>query len=348
MQPIARLQSLNMKLEPHQRKDRRSATRVNTKYVQPSYEAVGVEIRSQIPLPELDQATRESSVNGCIQIKVGKVHEQPFKNACRKPWFNLIAKNHCIIEIPNVARFSIIDGETITVDRRVEARAENASKPKDVRTYLLGSVLAAALYQRGAFVLHASAIQAPTGIWAFAGPSGAGKSTLVAWIAKHLGLAVYTDDIGCILPDVSPTVLYPGPPRLKLWKDTLKSLGIAHEGLIRDSSRADKYHISTRTPPSAGNSDLRGLIYLLPPCSDSSGCRLDRLSGVRSYQTIMASRYRPEVSHQVCDSAQMHKAGGMISQSIDVYELTRPWSLEVIKSQIDTLHPLFFGSQANA
>ena len=62
-----------------------------------------------------------------------------------------------------------------------------------IAEYVSGMTLAVVLQQRGALVLHASAVDLGGAVVAFTGPSGAGKSTTASVFAAR-GYPVVTDD----------------------------------------------------------------------------------------------------------------------------------------------------------
>lgn len=90
--------------------------------------------------------------------------------------------------IENVATFSVAGGESIAVKPHGKASRQT------VRTFLLGSGLAALFHQRGDLILHASAVETPAGAVLFCGRKGAGKSTVAAALAAG-GLPLIAEDL---------------------------------------------------------------------------------------------------------------------------------------------------------
>ncbi|MDX8394562.1 MAG: hypothetical protein R8K21_08285, partial [Mariprofundales bacterium] len=118
--------------------------------------------------------TTDSTDHNDLTIKYGEVSaaglEQPKKFT---PFFQC-AKDNLWLNVPDIARFLISNGNSITVES-----AKN-SDPQSIRLFLLGSCLGAILHQRGMLILHANAIRFDDGCVLFAGTSGQGKSTLAA------------------------------------------------------------------------------------------------------------------------------------------------------------------------
>ncbi|HEX2724887.1 MAG TPA: hypothetical protein VHN20_03595, partial [Beijerinckiaceae bacterium] len=123
-----------------------------------------------------------------------------------------------LLEIPDVARFRIDQGQRITVEQA------DGSDPRDVRLFLLGSAMGIALHQRGMLPLHANAVVIGAAAVAFTGASGMGKSTLAAWFHDR-GCRLLADDVVVIGLGESGPLAYPGLPRLRLRRDALLASG---------------------------------------------------------------------------------------------------------------------------
>jgi hypothetical protein len=199
------------------------------------YEVAGLRLRSEISLPELavaEPAAREPDV--CVEL--GPVPEK-LSGASSTSSVTEISQDDVLIKVPGVARYRAQSGQRIRIEPMPGARAS------DLRLFLLGSALGAIYFQRGDFPLHASVVVVRGAAVAFTGGSGAGKSTMAAWLHAQ-GFPLLCDDV-CVVrfdSDGKP-VAYPGFPRLKLWKDTLTAFEIDAGKLLRDYSRADKYHL---------------------------------------------------------------------------------------------------------
>jgi hypothetical protein len=111
---------------------------------------------------------------------------------------------------PEFGAFAVRGGTEITVDPAPIAREQ------DLRVAVLGPALAVLLHQRGAFVLHASAVAIQGGAVAFLGDRGWGKSTMAAALYAR-GHQLLADDVVALKINEThaPTVL-PGFPQFKL------------------------------------------------------------------------------------------------------------------------------------
>ena len=213
--------------------------------------AYGLTIHSDLLLPELGAAQQGDGCGVELEVRIG--------SPARKDDLVVEPPHDFCVELetawliwPDVGRFEL---STSRHCREGQATRGLVSKilihpapdvdDATLRAFLLGPVLAIALYQRGFLVLHASSIafQECDGKWGavgFLGHSGAGKSTMVAALHAR-GHRVISDDIIAVpmpakvgLNGTSSEVvgemeahpaIYPGYPQLRLWPQSLAALG---------------------------------------------------------------------------------------------------------------------------
>ena len=244
--------------------------------------------------------------------------------------------DRCQINIEGIARYRIEHGQRLLLDRRVPRDVSPAADPGDIRLFLLGGALGALLHQRHWLPLHVSALKTPGGVWAFTGHSGAGKSTLSAWLHHSRGWPLVTDDVAVIKPHEDKPYLHPGPPRVKLWKDALEVLGIQTEGLVRDLTRMDKYHLMLRESFQSIAHPLAALV-ILERVADGEPVSLERIKGVDAFKIIMRSLYRPEMAEKFNGSSGLMLHAASLSRQIRVYRYRRPWVLEDFEENLQLL-----------
>lgn len=199
------------------------------------YVIAGLDIRSEIPLPEL-QPREAVSDSPDIEIKVAAPFAPTEPTAAKTASADVSAEG-VRINVPDIGRYTVTGGSRILVEPA--AGVEAAS----LRLFLLGSAFGAIFFQRGFFPLHASVVVINGAAVAFSGDSGAGKSTMAAWMNRN-GYPLLCDDV-CVVrfgEDDVP-LAYPGFPRLKLWQDALKHFDIETRDLQRDYFRNNKYHL---------------------------------------------------------------------------------------------------------
>lgn len=163
----------------------------------------------------------------------------------------------------------------------------------NIRVWLLGTVVAAILHQRGYLPIHANVIVHGEEAAAFAGDSGAGKSTLAAWMQARRR-QVLADDLCAIRLSDGEAAVFEGVPRMKLWEETLRAFGRTPEGLAKVASDLDKYHVPLEAAPREGS--LRPLpltrIYLLDRAGAGEPFRIERLSGIAAADGVLANAFR--------------------------------------------------------
>jgi hypothetical protein len=137
---------------------------------------------------------------------------------------HIVTPAHAFLTYPEIADLSVADGNDVRL-----APAPGV----DVRLLhqlIVGPAMALVLQQRGALVLHASAVRSPRGALLFMGSSGWGKSTTAA--------RLYFAGRPCVADDVAPVSLRgghvrvdPAYPAFKLWPDAARRQGLRVEDL---------------------------------------------------------------------------------------------------------------------
>jgi hypothetical protein len=199
-----------------------------------TYQVHGLTLASQLPIPDLAPSTRSPQAH----IRLGPVPDQLQTPPVKKHVLYDIAEREVIIHLEKIAqaRIWVRDGQDITVQLLPDA------DPKLVREYLLGPALSILLYQRGAYLLHGSAVHSPHGAVLFVGESGAGKSTTAAGFQAR-GWPLITDDMGLIQVRAGQAWISPGSQRLKLWQDSLTALDLDQTEGERISQNFQKFAI---------------------------------------------------------------------------------------------------------
>ncbi len=197
------------------------------------YTAYGLNIHSQIPLPELLPAR-----NGQADISIcyGEAPASLPNSSSRCGIWEAVPGKF-LLDVAQIARYFIIDGREIRVERA------EGSTDDEVRAFLLGSALAALLQQRDILTLHASAIETDHGAVLFLGRSGSGKSTLLTSLVQR-GYAMLADDVTGITLDKNglPQAL-PAFPCARLWADVTDKLHYADRVLQRVRAELEKYRL---------------------------------------------------------------------------------------------------------
>ena len=183
--------------------------------------------------------------------------------------------------------------------RRVQARAMPDANALAFQTYLLVDALLFAMIRMGREPLHATAVHTPEGVIAFAGESGVGKSTLGALFVRA-GYQLVTDDMLVLAPEQAGFVAHPGPPRLKLHRETADRIFDAGYRGIPMNPTTDKLLIPLGPAQAVRGPRRFHALYLLQPAdnriapSDPCLCRLTPSEAVPKIVALTASHWTDE------------------------------------------------------
>lgn len=177
-----------------------------------SYKAFGLNILSDVQLPELFKPDQEERVD--IVIESSDLTELWYDLSGSQQKI-LTKKNLFMFQFPNVATYVVQDGKKIIVS------SMGGADEDQVRLYILGTCMGALLMQRKILPLHGSAVAINGKAYAFVGEQGAGKSTLAAAFLER-GYKLLSDDvIGVSLNEEGIPQVTPSYPQQKLWEDCL-------------------------------------------------------------------------------------------------------------------------------
>ncbi|NJC06133.1 hypothetical protein GGQ97_001926 [Sphingomonas kaistensis] len=265
----------------------------------------GLTLSSELPLPGLVAAPEGSAVD--VTICRGSVGAE------------------ADLVIPEAGSFVVRAGREIIVD------ALPGIPERNVRLFLLGSAMGLLLHQRGLFPLHANAVALDGRAIAVAGATGAGKSTLAAWFSRQ-GLGLVGDDVIALKPTGEGMVALPGPPRVRLWRQSLDTFGLGSEGLEPSyvDPGFDKWDLPVPLSDHEADELPLGCIYVL---SDGPGIAIHRLGGAAAAGALFDHTYRGAYVEQVGGAAGHWQAVARIAASVPVFSLERPRDL----SQLDGL-----------
>jgi hypothetical protein len=185
-----------------------------------SYQAYGLNIRSDFPLPELLQGGDEAD----IYIQKGKLKPPPLEpTSINRQGIEALfggTPQEAYLHWQGIATLLAKDGTTLIVEPD-----SNDIEPQLLNLYILSEALGIILYQRGLFLLHASAIKIGEQVVIFAGTPGAGKSTTAAAFAR-CGYTVLADDmVAMSLDSAGKLMVYPAFPQIKILPSAVKGLG---------------------------------------------------------------------------------------------------------------------------
>jgi hypothetical protein len=184
------------------------------------YTAFGLNIYSDLELPELLPATsgEDLAILEKEFIIPSKLYPSYIHRMGCEALFGM-SKHALFLCWPTIATFKITN-EAIVVHPK--------EKIKDIRIfnqYLLSETIGLALFLKGYFLLHASAVTSGDKAIIFAGPGGVGKSTTAGLLLK-LGYKLIADDLVALKLNANKVIVYPSIPQLKLWPDSIDAINL--------------------------------------------------------------------------------------------------------------------------
>jgi len=185
-----------------------------------NYWAYGLEIQSALALPEFVAFGAGADVT----IRCSRADCVP-PDAEDRPWYIQVTREEALLFFRDVGVFRVREGREIRISR---APGTDDSR---LRLYLVGTVMAVLLYQRGMLVLHASVVEIDGTAVAVLGTSGAGKSSIAAALHAR-GHRVIVDDVAAVDTTTGTARVVPAFPQLKLHPAVARSLGYDTESLL--------------------------------------------------------------------------------------------------------------------
>jgi len=289
-----------------------------------NYQVFGLKIGSDLELPELFADDSDGASD--VTIQCGTI---------RGEWDAGLHSDSgaLVLVIPQVARFRIAGGQSITVE------PDTGVPERNVRLFLLGSAFGALLHQRGLLPLHANAVEIEGKAVAFMGESGAGKSTLAAWFHDR-GHRILADDV-CVVRSTQTgrPIISSGLPRLRLWAEALaltgRDVASFDRSYLADADHVDKFDVPIKGSAGAGLEMDLGALYLLRRGDEFS---VVELSGAEAGEAVIANTYRGSYVAAVNGHENLWRTAVEVVRSTPVYRVTRKWDLSKLDDQCQRLN----------
>jgi hypothetical protein len=201
------------------------------------YKAFGLNICSEISLPELSVGENVPDIDLFIKagdIQLPKLLKTPIYRRGIRAMFGTGKAGSLILHWQEIADFEAIDGSTLIV-------SPYTTDPNLISLFTVSEAIGLILFQRGHFLLHASAVKVGNEAWCFMGNPGAGKSTTAAAFIKA-GCELLSDDLTAITFDsTGAPYIVPAYPQLKIWDNTVKGLEYDRNELQPVSEGVNKF-----------------------------------------------------------------------------------------------------------
>lgn len=244
-----------------------------------TYRAYDLNIRSNIELPQLNPVSAEVID---LTIRSGPVSSAGLDKALVLKPLSQLNNDSLWFRVPGIAKFLVENGD------RISFEAEAGTSLDDIRVYLLGTCLAAILYQKQRLVLRGAVVaKDEQSCFLLSGLGPVGKSAVAAYLHQQ-GYSLLADEF-CVID--SRVMVSPGFPRLKLWRDTLDRLEIGVDSLTPIRSAVKKYWL----PVDSGFCDTPrkvSTVYILR-LHNSDEFLFEEIRGVPKLQTLKQLGYQP-------------------------------------------------------
>jgi hypothetical protein len=280
------------------------------------YKAFGLNIISDISLPELVQVSGHNDLTG-VEISFGDL---------TKEWTELeinevaifVKENLVMFQIPSTAIFSIQEGKRIIVSPLSNFSEDSA------RLFILGTCMGAILLQRKILPLHGSAIVIDGKAYGFVGDSGAGKSTLASAFINS-GHQLLTDDVIAVsLSHDGIPVVTPSYPQQKLWQESLNEFGLENHQYRPLLERETKFAVPVPSHFIADSIPLAGVFELVKTKNEE--IEIKQIKGLERLHTLFYHTYR---NFMIAPAGLIEWHFNTMTRfvnKIDIYQLRRPVS----------------------
>lgn len=295
------------------------------------YEIGGIVLEADILLPELIPACAARADVFFGLLAAGTPDEEP--RSWVRRWslgendgdaWALFARQEggWLIRFPSCGDFRISsDG------RRIVCRPLPGIPAATIRHLLLDQAMPLALSQRGACVLHASAVALGQHALGFIGQSGSGKSTLAATLAGY-GAELLCDDCLIAKEEGSAWHLLPYYPGVRLWPETARNIGLGRSHATEVAHYTQKLRIGDEAtlPFRRLATPLGGLCFL---CEEGDEVSIRRLTAREAFLALVEASYLLELDEPSSLKDQF-EAVGRIADAVPCHMLCYPYSYEVL------------------
>jgi hypothetical protein len=197
------------------------------------YNVYGMDICSEVTMPEFEAARKGRIEEPDINIKYGTVPER-LENPTRTGVCYQLGRMAMLHGIEGTARYLAKDGDSITVD------VSEGADDSDVAYFLTNAPIAAVMLQRGLLPVYGGAIERYGKGIIICGDSGIGKSTIIHGLVKR-GYNFLSDDLCTIDISGDELIVHPGSPCHKLQEHAIRTSVLEHGSYRRTRKAIDKY-----------------------------------------------------------------------------------------------------------
>jgi len=269
----------------------------------------------KLSLPEVPK-----SGNIDVSISFSNINSSSLKlsdSSANTVFFKSIDPQNILISIPKIAKFQVIDGNTIFIDPYNQS-LENWPA---IELYLFGSIIGIILSQRNLFAFHSNAVLIKNKGVLIAGDSGVGKSTTAA-IFQQKGYEVLCDDIVVVNEDLCINGEF---PKIKLWSDSLDKLNIPHSNLDPVATQEGKFHYPLTRQKKAKHVQIEiSHFYILSTSNELKTIKMKAIKGVNQFQALLSNTYRNEFIAGLGIQKHHLDICSKLAEKISITQIKRP------------------------
>lgn len=244
----------------------------------------------------------------------------------------MVEGNRFLLNLPSVCRICSENGQRLTLSPAPGHPID------DTLVFATGTGLAAILYQRGAMLLHASAVIHDGRAFIFCAQSGAGKSTLAGALSQA-GCCFLADDISAVTQadDGFPLIQSDGRA-LRLFPDSIRQIGLDKAVGPRVRRRVEKFHVSPPTEPmETGKGVPLGGIYILDDSNAAFPPGIRPISRLVAAQVLLNHSYRRRLALAYCSQGQLAIRTARLLSHAPVFHLHRPRDFSLLGDTVKRL-----------
>lgn len=285
--------------------------------VKVTYKAFGLNITSDIPLPEFPLSNLYSHDIADVEIHTRDL-SQVWTEAGGVDNSFIAKENNVMFHIADVAIYLIENGNEISVS------PFSGSNVDQVRLYLLGTCMGIVLQQRKILPLHGSVIAIEGVAYAFVGDSGAGKSTLASAFLSR-GYQLLTDDVIPIkFTEEGYPIVVPSYPHQKLWQESLDQFGLESAQYRPLFGRETKFAVPVTSQFMLEPIQLGGIFELVK--SDEDDIIIQPIMGLERLHILYKHTYRNFIIPPSGLMDWHFAVSTRIISKVDLFQLRRPTS----------------------
>ncbi|MEG6613424.1 hypothetical protein V6C42_11260 [Pseudoclostridium thermosuccinogenes] len=288
------------------------------------YSIYGLNIASEIPMPELPAIDKKTMEGIDASVALGKANGN-IEDGVVINEFLKVSGREFYLHIEGTARYYVADGSRIIVE------PETWDDMDELKTFLLGSCLGMLMYQRDIVAMHGSGVMVDGQGIIITGHTGAGKSTLTSALRKE-GCKFLADDISALTMDDDGSILmHPACPQAKLCRDAMVRMGYNPDEYKKTDNFRDKYIIPLKKHFLGNPVPLDGIFEIKTGDGDRTEVR--EVKGIEKIRLVLRNIYRIEIIRYLGLKPSYFQKCLVLASRVPMYSITRPKSCFTVDEQ---------------